>query len=252
MSFGLPEISSSTIQGDRNYQQDFSLYTSNGNMLCAVLCDGMGGMESGETASDIGVRHVIQRFQNQPPAIDEADTWLKTVFAEADARIATLRTPSGNVIGAGSTIIAVLVDTTHMQWGCVGDSRIYLLRNGVLTTLTRMHNYNLQLDNLFRSGAISAEERMRENSRGEALISYLGVGGLPIIDTGTPFLLNPDDVIIMCSDGLYKSLDDEQIQAIIEESGNNVKIMSDRLVDTAYRLATGKQDNTTVIAIRIS
>ena len=64
--------------------------------------------------------------------------------------------------------------------------------------------------------------------------------------------MNPDDVIIMCSDGLYKSLDDEQIQAILEESGNNVKIMSDRLVDTAYRLATGKQDNTTVIAIRIS
>ena len=251
MSFGLPEISSSTIIGDRNYQQDFSLYTSNGNMLCAVLCDGMGGMESGETASDIGVRHVIQRFQEQPPTIDESDTWLKTVFAEADARVAALRTPSGTM-GAGSTIIAVLIDKTCMQWGCVGDSRIYLLRNGVLSTLTRMHNYNLQLESLYRTGAISAEERIRETPRGEALISYLGVGGLPIIDTGTPFALNPDDIIIMCSDGLYKSLEDEQIQAIIEESGNNVKIMSDRLVDTAYRLAVGKQDNTTVIAIRIS
>ena len=79
----------------------------------------------------------------------------------------------------------------------------------------------------------------------------MGIGGLPIIDTSqTPFQMEKDDVVVLCSDGLYKSLDDQQVQAIIEESGGNMQIAAQRLCDEALRLSVSKQDNTTVIAVR--
>lgn len=56
-------------------------------------------------------------------------------------------------------------------------------------------------------------------------------------------------MLILCSDGLYKSLDEQQVQAIVEESGENVQIASKRLCEEALRLAVSKQDNTTVIVI---
>lgn len=252
MNSNSPLIGSSSIVGDREYQQDLSAYEKNGSMVCAVLCDGMGGMEGGEMASGIGVSCIMQNFREQPPdGIDNAGRWLEEAFAEADIEVAALRDSAGNQLGAGSTIIAVLIENMQMQWGCVGDSRIYLYREGTLNTITRMHNYNLQLEEMFRYGAISAEVRDKESARGEALISYLGVGGLPLIDIGTPLQLMPEDMIILCSDGLYKSLEDQQIRAVIEESGGIVELIAVRLVETAYRLAAGKQDNTTVVAIRI-
>ena len=249
----LPVIARYSIVGDREYQQDLCAYAENGGLLLAVLCDGMGGMEGGEKAAEAGISTMLGLFQSMPPAgIGEAAAWMRAAFEAADVSVASLRGENGSPMNAGSTAIAVMIEEGRMQWGCVGDSRIYLMRGGVLSTVTRMHNYNLRLDEMLREGVISPEEMERESVRGEALISFLGIGGLPLADTGTePLPLYPEDVIILCSDGLYKSLDDQQIQAIIEESGGNVELMAKRLADHALRLATGKQDNTTVMAVRI-
>ena len=69
-----------------------------------------------------------------------------------------------------------------------------------------MHNYNLKLDDMVRNGTISQEEWIRESHRGEALISFLGLGELPLIDVNTePLVMESGDMLILCGDGLYKA-----------------------------------------------
>lgn len=245
------KIGSYSIVGDRDYQQDLCAYEWYGQSLMAVVCDGMGGLEGGELASRIGVNTAIGMLrESPPPGIYGAADWMKSVFIQADAKIADLTRDDGTPMNAGSTGIMVMIDGDKMQWGCVGDSRIYLKRGNALNIITRMHNYNLTLDEMLHSGQITPQERAQMGARGEALISFLGIGGLPIIDTGEVITLLEGDVVVLCSDGIYKSLDEHQVNAIIEESGENMEIASYRLVNEAYRLAKKKQDNTTAIAIR--
>ena len=111
------------------------------------------------------------------------------------------------------------------------------------------------LEQLLNSGKITVEEAKKEsmNGRGEALISFLGIGGLPLVDSGSQaILMNQGDIVILASDGLYKGLTAVQIQAIVEESGGNMSIAAERLCKEAQRLGECKQDNTTVIAVRYS
>lgn len=246
------DIGLDIILGDREVQQDAARYGWNQDVLCAVVCDGMGGMEGGELASAIGIRTIFDQMTAcRPETFDQAETFLRTAFIEADKKIYALEKEDGNKMYAGSTVVAAVIRGNRFFWGSAGDSCIYFMRDNTIRPLARMHNYNLKLSEMFARGEIDEEERRRQSARGEALISYLGIGSLSLIDSSPKAVtLLPDDVILLCSDGLYKALDMDQIKAIVEESGGCMSIAAKRLVDTAYRLKTRKQDNTTVIAIR--
>lgn len=242
-----------SIIGDRSSQQDSSQVKRGGNgCLLACVCDGMGGMEGGELASSTAIQTIFDDFSNLKDLRQEAAAeWMKGILASADQKVAALRTPAGKPLGGGTTCVLVLAYETGFLWGNVGDSRIYLIREGRIFPINRMHNFNLQLDYMVQTGTIDMEERERLGARGEALISFLGIGGLPIMDIGRSFIpwMN-GDVVLLCSDGLYKAMDDQQILAVVEESGENEDLMARRLCNEASRLSSRSQDNTTVIIVR--
>ena len=246
-----------TIIGDRKSQQDTMQYAWKGDdTVLAVVCDGMDGMSGGERASRKAVDVIFKNFADSF-VTDEAQysEWLKRSFVEADEAVAGLTDEAGNILHSGSTVVGVLIKNNRMYWASAGDSVIYYLDTQGIHTVTRMHNYNLRLEQLLNSGKITVEEAKKEsmNGRGEALISFLGIGGLPLVDSGSQtILMNQGDIVILASDGLYKSLTAVQIQAIVEESGRNMSIAAERLCKEAQRLGECKQDNTTVIAVRYS
>lgn len=250
----LIETGSYTIVGDRKSQQDCMEFSETEDIVLAVVCDGMGGMSGGERASREAVDSIFESFAKDFER-DEAmyTRWMNRAFVKADETVSGLTDPEGNILRGGSTGVIALIKENRFYWGSVGDSVIYFMDEQGIHTVTRMHNYNLRLEQMLNNGEISREEARAESERGqgEALISFIGVGGLPLIDTGVkPIPMKPGDVVILASDGLYKSLNTFQIQAIVEESGGNMSIAARRLCEEAYRLATGKQDNTTVIIMQ--
>ena len=239
--------------GDRDDQQDCFGYSLKQGEGLIVVCDGMGGHEGGRLASSVAVNRMISSYDETYPHAD-AGSFLLGEVHKADKDVYQLAREDGTLLRAGTTISAVLVKDRKLSWVSVGDSRIYLLRDEEFVQITQDHNYRLALDEHLAAGAIGEEEYQRELARGEALISFLGIGELKIIDINTvPFELQKDDRIVLMSDGLYKLASDDEILRILLNFTN----ISDALqalemkAKKKAKYATVKRDNMTVALVRI-
>ena len=118
-----------------------------------------------------------------------------------------------------------------------------------MVCVTTDHNYAMVLEQKVKKGLISAEEA-KANPEREALVSYMGMGGLEYIDINpNPLELLDGDCILLCSDGLYRALSAEEIKSVID-SFDDTQTVAEAL--TAAALAKGKrnQDNTTAVLLR--
>ncbi len=245
-----------THRGNRKYQQD-SVYVSDSKILAAnkktrvlaVVCDGMGGMADGGRAAQTGTKMMCEDFQN----IEKAETvnipnFLETEVRRIDQVIAGFPKENGN--GSGSTIVAVIAEDNQLYWVSVGDSRIYSMRGNELRQLTTDHNYLLRLSQMVANGEMSIEEARMQPQK-EALISFLGIGGLELIDLSvTPMELNPGDAVLLCSDGITKTLQDGQIQEIMNSPTSSMTKKAETLVLAAVRGNPHSQDNTSAAILQ--
>ena len=238
-------------QGTREYQQDKGYAQIQNGFGMAILCDGMGGMNGGERASHLAVQQFVQDVNHSWPLKNISD-FMENEIRYLDRLVYYLRDDSGERLNAGSTAVAAIIEDNRLYWVSVGDSRMYLLREGRLRCLTAQHNYKTMLQDKLSAGAINLEYYNAEIHQGEALTSYLGMGQLPLVDTNhVPLELYQEDMLLLCSDGLYKTLSDEQIQALLEECGGHLFLAAERLIETARRLGGRGQDNTTLILMKL-
>jgi protein phosphatase len=238
--------------GTREQQQD-AVFVSNtvcfkrgeNPRVLGVLCDGMGGMEMGGDAS----RLVVDSLASNLPAIESCEN-INAFFEDAihnlDAEI-TSRYGRGT---SGTTLSAAVVEGNRLYWASVGDSRVYILRRNEIVQVTRDHNYMLKLKDEVSKGIITDEEA-NANPKKEALIIYIGAGNVELIDSNKdPFILENGDIVLMCSDGLTKSLSDEDIARIISEHYGDIRETARLLPLFAFDAGSGSKDNTSVILIQ--
>lgn len=240
-----------SIMGTRKYQQDYVSCFSEGNETAAVICDGMGGLNGGETASEEAAKLFLEDFRKVRPR-ERIPEFLRAEAARMDAQVAALRGADQRLLEAGTTVVAVILQEDALYWLSVGDSRICRVEGNYIQTVTREHNYRLDLTQALTAGRISQEQFIREEQsrQAEALTSYLGMGGLKITDVNEkPIFLSDGDIILLCSDGLYKSLDQHQILGIVRDNDIDMNIAAERLTDMALAQAGNGQDNTTVLLI---
>ena len=132
----------------------------------------------------------------------------------------------------------------------MGDSRIYIIRGDEIAQVNAEHNYYMMLKNRVEAGEITEEEARNDPSK-EALISYIGIGGVELADINQePFSFENGDLIVLCSDGLYRILNDEAIKLIVRSCSENIPLAAHMLVNTATENRQNNQDNTTAIVVK--
>ena len=238
-----------SIIGDRKTQQDFAGTFAGPDRVLAVLCDGMGGLMGGERASREAAGMLLKDYETKQPSKNFAD-FLCREAVRMDARVHGLKSRDGRRLDAGTTVVAAVVSKDGMaEWMSVGDSRIYIIRGHQMQQVTRDHNYWLILQEQVAAGQITMEEAVA-NRKKEALISYLGMGNVSLMDINpTPVELQYGDMVMLCSDGITKTLPDAQIQKIILADAVRPEQKAEALVDAATHINSHSQDNTSVVLI---
>jgi PPM family protein phosphatase len=209
----------------------------------AVIADGMGGYEGGQEASRIAVQTICDTYANTP-VIDNQVALLSCIRA-AHERIQKYAVEHPEFFGMGTTCTAICIVRDLLHYAHVGDSRLYLVRSGVISQLTHDHSY---VARLVMSGAIRPEEAEAHPQR-HILTAALGVGEHPQVDTPSePLALHLGDVLLLCTDGLWGIVHDQELKEFA-----NVGTPS-QACQELVRLAKerGAPDNITVQVLRIS
>lgn len=242
----LAYVATSSVMGSRSSQQDavkadIYSYAEEGRMI-AVLCDGMGGLSGGEKASATCTSIVHDVFQTYNME-DGIPNFYRSVIPFADEQVCQLYP------GAGTTMVSVALVDGMLYWASVGDSHLYVIRGDEIRCVTSDHNFSMILNERVKRGEITQEEA-DSHPKKEALISYIGAGGVRCIDLNDkPFPLQNGDCIVLCSDGLYRSCSEEEIHRVVRQNGNNTQLAADGLTELALSKKLKNQDNTTVVVI---
>lgn len=236
--------------GKRDSQEDAAIFEKFDNGIFAVLCDGMGGYSAGELASNECVRN-MRMIADALYICDEPlirDIYLKQIN-DTNMRVCGISNSDGIPLGCGTTMISVVIRGDLMYYASVGDSHIYLIRNNGIILLNEEHNVLGELTRLEKEGKVS-HEYVKNYPNKSGLTSYIGMEAMGRVDLyKSPLCLETGDVIVMCSDGLYRTINDDNILNIIN-SNSLITEAADRLVETAKYIDNMKQDNLTFIIYR--
>ena len=215
-----PQVGKLHCVGDRESQQDcFSvspedLYQTHG--ILAAVADGMGGLEDGDQVSQTAVAAVMNAFYALPGEAPQ-QLLLKTLYAANGAVNHLLGVE--RIGQCGSTLVLGLLKDGSFHFLSVGDSRICLYRDGILTQLNREHNYERELELRAVNGEGTLEEA-KTHPRAAGLTSYLGMGQLKLLDQpSAPVEVRPGDRFLLMSDGVYNALTGQELcQALALEA----------------------------------
>ena len=211
----LPRVATIHQIGRRNYQQDslgHAAVLGNQGFL-AVVADGMGGLSGGEKVSQKIVTDMLTMGNQLKPGQTAGILW--TMVNQINENVNRMLGPDG-LYKSGSTLISVLVHSNRFQWISVGDSRIYLYREGYVNQLNQDHDQLQAWMPDILEGRVSMAEAIRHPD-GRKLTSFIGMGQLKYVDGSVSSIaLEPGDRILLVSDGIYGIVDENRMADILK------------------------------------
>lgn len=233
--------------GGRASQEDAFAVAAQQDSVLAAVCDGMGGMRGGTAASQAAADTLTSAYQQKDGLSVHAQFYLNCLDA-LDEAVFELRDESGRRLGAGTTVVSVLIEQDQLTWFSVGDSRLYLIRGKEIVQATDDHNYLGMLDALLSDGAITQQQYEDELPKAAALTSYLGIGGVRQYDVNTePFQLQSGDLLLLCSDGFYHAADPAEA---VRRCGTDADALMKELLHAVAAVPSELRDNTTWMLIQ--
>ena len=240
------EIGQVNRLGNRSSNQDrfTSIETDEGVLL--VLGDGMGGQAFGEVAAQTLVDCARDAYLQAVRPIEKPKEFLGAVIKHAHLLIIAFGQRQEPAVTPGTTAVLCLVQDGDATWAHVGDSRLYIYQQGLPLYRTTDHSY---VEQLYQKGEISRWEQDTHPQRNQ-ITQCLGCRrDLPKVSLSNTVMLKPDDVVLLCSDGLWGPLDDSQMGTILE-SGKQLEEALNEIAEKAEKLSYPRSDNISALAMR--
>lgn len=231
--------------GARPNNQDRVAYSYTRDALLMVIADGMGGHLHGEIAAQIAVQYIVESFQRAAtPHVKDELLFLSRCLGNAHAAIQDYAFDKNLPEAPRTTIVACLVQNSVAFWAHAGDSRLYLIRRGRTIQQTKDHS---RLQMMLDQGLIDEEAALHHPSRNR-IFSCLGGSHSPQIEFSSPVPLFSNDLIVMCTDGVWGNLAPDEITERLAEA--DVLQASPRLLDRAESVGGLTCDNLSMLALR--
>ena len=210
-----------------------------------IIADGMGGHNSGEIASKTAVDYISKtmlKFPEKKIANKDIPLYIKQIIEQANDEVLSVSKEREENHGMGTTVIVASAWADNLYIGHVGDSRLYLIREGEMQRVTTDHSY---IEELVKNGTLTREEAENHPQRNK-ITRALGCFEEIMEDTYICEIRN-GDYFVLCTDGLTNMLSENEIKDIVL-SADNPEFACDTLVSKANE--NGGEDNITVIVIK--
>lgn len=240
------EYADVSLLGARNDNQDRVAIAVAEHAALLVAMDGMGGHADGALAAETALKTLVEAFWHTPQPLFDPLGFLHLSLGRAHEEVVRLGKRLPLEQRPRATCAVCLVQGASAYWGHVGDSRVYLIRQGSIAARTRDHSH---VEFLLREGVITEEQLV-----GHPMRNFVEscIGGDPIIPEmtiGRRCVLQPGDVLVVCTDGLWSGLQDSELVAAFP-AGAPLRAALQQLAERAVETTGSVSDNTTAAAIR--
>ena len=225
----------------RSKNEDSILVNDDENVW--IVADGMGGHHAGDFASQT-ITNNVSLFK-QHASLDDSILLLEENLLNSNSIIRKKSFKLGRNATIGSTVVCAYIWKNFLFTFWAGDSRLYRFRDSTLERLTEDHSY---VEELVRMGKIEAKDA-EEHPAANVVLKAVGIDDHLCMDFEY-FELQDGDIFIICSDGLYKDLEESEISPIIESNPEDMTALSKALL--AASLDAGGTDNTSIITMKVS
>ncbi len=236
-----------SLLGDRQDNQDRAAIVVTDAAVLMVVFDGMGGHSDGALAAATGLRTICDMFDAVAKPLLDPQGFLYMALTRAHEAVVAVGAEVAIDFRPRATCALCLVQDGGAFWAHIGDSRIYQLRKNMLVSRSRDHSH---VEVLIQEGAITEEQAQDHPMRNFVECCIGGDAAIPNMMVTAKKCLQKDDVLLVCSDGLWSGLTDKEMVSIgAAQTGGiaeNIKLLSTR----ALSVNAPYSDNTTTIALR--
>jgi serine/threonine protein phosphatase PrpC len=231
-------------KGTRKSNQDRTSYAYTRDALLMVVADGMGGHLHGEVASQIAVQLLTEAFQREakPTLADPLDFLQKSIL-DAHFALGDYAKARNLVESPRTTCVACVVQNAMAYWAHAGDSRLYHVREGRIQAQTRDHS---RVQMLVDQGRVR-EEAVHAHPDRNKIFNCVGASARPQVELSAPAPLRSDDILMLCSDGLWGPLTAKLVTASL--MNHDIMKAIPELLDLAELRAGADCDNLSVVAM---
>lgn len=253
LSTKLEIVNQSDVGLKRPHNEDSTITDSQNGLV--ILADGMGGYKAGEVASALAVTDIHNGISSGLKKLKKAQTDAQTGFSHesllirdtiirANSSIYSTAQADPQCKGMGTTVVVGLFYDNVLSIAHVGDSRLYRFRNNELQQITRDHSL---IQELIDRG-LYTEEEAHANTPKNLVTRAMGIEAEVDVDVVEESVI-PDDIYLLCSDGLNDMVNDEEIHLTLSKYSVNLVQTAEELVKFANK--RGGKDNTSIILVRI-